>query len=218
MRSSSRMCSQPESCDFTYDPEQIHSLGYVAATSSSGVYLRMEPGFIYALKILGNQYWWNEYTGGADLYGVQISDDDGQTWTTLEDYDGNLCYSYDGDDLTVYMNSTSGKLYKLRVDSSSFGDNVGGMGYEIYRASEGDNLDPWVACYDGLIFYPVNSFEWIPVKEEGGTRITPLKGGYQYKLEILNGPWTDGEGGSSYSAAISNDNGQTWQESATTIP
>lgn len=216
-----------DACDFSWSDDPLFGDSqWVDATFETGNPLYIYDGpstSYYAIMIKGNDYHWLEQTGGANQYGMQISIDDGNTWRDFPSgFPGSLCTITTGYQTVTFVKVSQGQLWRLRVDSSTFGDNQLGMGYAIYAATPGNTLDPWSACFDDATLFEINSGTFIPVKEEAGIYVngtTILNGGNQiqllqptetYKLEIDQGPWTDGEGNSSYSAAVSSDNGVTW--------
>lgn len=226
-------------CDYVYDPDIVVLTSYVSATSSAGGYVSpLNANSFYAVKILGNSYDWFEQSGGEARDDMQISDDDGQTWHELPDgYAGNLCYIYNGDDLIFFIKTGNNNLYKLRVNSSSFSDNVGSMGWEVYAASPGDTVDPWTNCMDQWQLTVIEPHGTIPVRDEQGTIIKSeynypenngllpdLSGGdpnyngtsngnYVIEIEYGSGPWRDGETSTDhYDAQLSADGGVTWYD------
>lgn len=218
--------SPGQACDFAWSDNPIRG-GYIPATSE-GEPLYLYPqgtatSSYYAIEILGNDYYWQEQTGGDPLYGMQISIDGGTTWSKFpEDYVGSLCTIQTGRNTVTFVKVVRGQDWKIRVDSSTFSDNLLGMGINIYAAEPGNTLDPWTSCFDDSSMFKINSLTYIPVKDEagiyingtniltGGNEIQLLQPTETYKLQIEEGPWTNGEGASSYIAAISADNGQTW--------
>lgn len=218
--------SPGQACDFAWSDDK-HSGGWVDATSDGeNMYLYpqgMETQSYYALVILGNDYYWQEETGGDPMYGMQVSNDGGDTWNAFpDDYAGSLCTITSGHQTVTFIKVVKGQDWMIRVDSASFANNLLGMGYEIYAATPGNTLDPWTSCFEDASLFPINSLTYIPVKEEpgiyingtnilaGGNEIQLLQPTETYKLEINEGPWSNGEGTNSYSAAVSSDNGATW--------
>lgn len=207
---------QGESCDFTYNPATPYYQATIYADTEGGSYAGSDPAMIpgesYAI-VIEDTYAWQESSGGADLYDVEISDDKGVSWTNLLDYYGVYCYTQDGNILTVYLNAQQGAVYKLRVDSTSFSDNTGQVYFSIYATDEGNIVDPWTTCFDGVVMRVIDPFKWIPVKDEGGVGIgawNVLVVGETYAIEILNGPWKTGSGIPSYLADLSDDGQETW--------
>lgn len=216
-----------DACDFSWSDDPLFGDDqWVDATLEDGNPLYIYDGpstSYYAIMIKGNDYHWLEQAGGANQYGMQISIDDGVNWHDFPSgYPGALCTITTGNQTVTFVRVSTGQLWRLRVDSSTFENNQLGMGYAIYAATPGNTLDPWTSCFDDATLFEINSGTFIPVKEEAGVYVngtTILNGGNQiqllqptetYKLEIDQGPWTNGEGASSYSAAVSSDNGVTW--------
>lgn len=217
-----------DDCDYIYDPDHPVSGDWVSAKSENGEWMQIYAGHTYALVLNGSEYYWQEEPEGPPLRDMQISNDDGRTWYDLPDgFGGTLCYMENGYDTTIFLRAGQGQNWKIRVDSESFSNNVGGMGYQLFEANPGDELDPWTSCFDGNVVYMLNSLTFIPVKDEegiyingtniltGGNEIQLLQPTETYKLQIEEGPWTDGEGGNNhFDAAISADNGVTWYDLA----
>ncbi len=217
--------SPGDACDFSWSDDFIRG-AWIDATLEDGAPLYLYPTestSYYAIKIKGNDYHWLEQTGGDPQYGMQASTNDGANWYDFpSDYSGSLCTITTGNETTTFVKVVDGQQWRMRVDSSSFTDNDLGMQIEIYAANPGNTLDPWTECFAGASLFTLNTLQYIPVKEEGGIYINGtnvLQGGNEiqllqptetYKLEIQEGPWTNGEGQSSYDAAISSDNGVTW--------
>jgi hypothetical protein len=209
-------------CDYAFDSEHPAGGAYIDATHEDGDNMpTLEANTIYAVEIQGSSYFWQESIGGEHLYGMQLSDDNGATWNDLPNgYGGVLCtFQPTGVDTIFFLYTGSHYLYKMRVDSTSFGDNVGGMGIQVYVATPGDTVNPWTSCMDGLAKSIVDSHEWIDVKKVEGQRIlinTSYSSddkvlGFVVEIEIPTGPWRDGETDTEhYNADISSDNGTTW--------
>jgi hypothetical protein len=227
-------------CDYTSDPTPFISNLYVASTAEDGAWLQtLDANEIYLLRILAGSHAWQESSGGPDLTGMQITADGGSTWFSLPDnWYGTLCwFEYPNGDIGVFFRTGSNTIgYKVRVDSSSFGDNTGQMYIDLYGAHIGDSINPWTTCLDGLYPSVIDEFEWIPVREAGGVNLastsvqvndfwlqlgvllggvtvpqTGLLPGQMYMVEIKEGPWTDGETPTDhFDAALSSDNGATW--------
>jgi regulation of enolase protein 1 (concanavalin A-like superfamily) len=206
---------EDEECtDYSYDPNSMpDNWGTVQGNDANGKYAgpTANVASTEAIGIVVNEGTWYEYSGGPDLYGMQISDDEGVTWQPFATYEGRLCYIDEGNN--VYVLWVPYGAYLLRVDSSTFPDNTGFRGWDIYTQSASAD------CFYGLDPYVIDPFEWIVVNRQAGQGITGqtiggeeggLVVGYNYILEIEEGPWSNGDGQDSYDAALSNDNGATW--------
>jgi hypothetical protein len=216
-------------CDYTYDAETpVNEAPYtVNATAAGGAPLIFEADTYYAVEILGEDYQWNEEEGEEDLTDMQISLNNGQSWGDLPDT-GALCSLTDGDNLIFFIHTgLDAPYFRLRVDSSSFGDNVGLMGWNVYVAEAGTSVNPWDDCvtagYSTVAFGPI---EWIPVGDEAGRMITSTTASYaeisglvpgnRYIVETSRGPWYDSAEQTieheHFTAEVSSDGGTTWQE------
>ena len=215
----------PGDCDYIYDAD--HPVNGPAAITfagidSDGVYIGniLTAGTIYAFVIEGNDYSWAEHSGGDPLYAVQISDDNGLTWSDVPTgYGPVLCYIENGHQTTIFVQAGAQYLYRFRVDSNTFADNTGSMGVNIYPVSPGDTINPWDSCTDGLALHVMDPHEWINEKDENGNNIiindaysTDQKVlGFVVQIEYGTGPWNDGETEiQHYDAQLSADNGTTW--------
>jgi hypothetical protein len=202
-------------CGYTYGDTPL-SVTYVPANASTGVNLNGDliDGMIYAVVTSGSL--WQENPGGQDQYGMQFSGDKGATFYNWPDYPGRLCYQDEGNNsetlFVQYVMNTG--PWKARVASTSFQDNTGGRDVKIYTVGE-----LGADCFAALDLYVVDPFEWIPEKREDGIVVTGQEGipdatlvvGAVYAVEIVDGPWNDGDGNSKrYDAALSSDNGATW--------
>jgi hypothetical protein len=212
-----------DECDYIYDPDHPVSGDWVSAKAEAGEWMQIYSGNIYAIVINGSDYYWQESAGGPQLRDMQISNNDGQTWSDLPaGFGGTLCYMTNGNDTTIFVRGGQNQTWKIRVKSTTFTDNVGGMEYALYASNPGDTIDPWTNCFDGNVATTLNTLTYIPVKDEvgvyingtnilaGGSQIQLLQPTETYKVQIEQGPWTDGVGGKSYDADISADNGETW--------
>jgi hypothetical protein len=222
-------------CDYTYSVEDlVNEAPYtVNATAVNGAPLVFEPNTYYAVEILGNDYQWYEEDMGDPHTDMEISLNNGQIWGDLPGA-GALCSVTDGDNLIFFIHTgAEAPYFKLRVNSESFGDNVGMMGWNVYTAEAGTSVNPWDDCvatgYSIVAFGPI---EWIPVLDEQGRMITSTSAAYaeigglvpgnRYIVETSRGPWYDSAEQTieheHFTAQVSSDDGLTWQEMDGTNP
>ena len=215
-------------CDYSYAEEDlVNEAPYtVNATAAGGAPLIFEPDTYYAVEILGNDYDWAEEEGEEELTSMQISLNNGQSWGDLPGT-GALCSVTDGDNLIFFIHTgTDTPYFRMRVDSASFSDNVGMMGWNVYVAAAGTSVNPWDDCvtagYSVVAFGPI---EWIPVGDEAGRMITSTTASYaeidglvpgnRYIVETSRGPWYINDEqtteNSRFDAQVSSDGGTTWQ-------
>lgn len=229
-------------CDYSYDPANKVTLlpTVVSAQAVNGAPierndlvgggLALLPNTYYAIEILGSEYSWAEQAGGAPLTTMELSLNNGQTWGNLPG-GGELCAVTQGDNLIFYLHTGAGAPeFKLRVDSTTFDNNSGEMGWNVYTAEAGTSINPYDGCvtegYDPTAIGPI---EWIPVKDAMGRGITSTSASYaeigglvpgnKYIVETSRGPWTDGETtfdnstnlAPQFGAQVSSDDGVTWQ-------
>lgn len=214
------------SCDYTYDLENPVDLGEVQGNDGVGVTLDgLNPGQIYAIKIVGEGYGWQESLLGETLYDMQISHNDGLQWYSLPyDYPSSLCHEAVGDDLFVYVQPGENYVYKLRVDSETFNNNTGEMGYVVYPAEPGQSIVN--TCLDGWSLQIINEFDWLDVRDEGGEVLSADTARYEEFIALVpgrsylvetpagQGPWGSFDALSTqrWDTALSPDNGGTWEE------
>ena len=121
----------------------------------------------------------------------------------------------------------------MRVNSETFENNVGIELYTAHEATISD--DPWFDCFGEYSKYApaINSFEWIPVKDDEGIALMPdnayseendpdgngiivwgepaLAADHTYAITTLEGPWNDGDTAfNHYDAQLSSDGGGSW--------
>ena len=216
-------------CDYTYDPEDIvnSTVQTVRGDAANGAYMNLLPDTYYAIELLGEDYQWFEQAAddpGTPRIDMELSLNSGQTWGDLPGF-GALCSLEDGDNTIFFLHTgLSAPLFKLRVNSTSFENNTGMMGYNIYVATAGSSINPFDTCvtagYSTSVFGPI---EWIPVKDPTGRGITSTSASYaeiaglvpgqKYIVETNRGGWTDGETETErFGAQVSSDDGATWQE------
>jgi hypothetical protein len=208
-------------CDYIYDLDHPVYHTIVQGNDEDGDNITpyiLDTDFFAVVVNTGT--YWQEYSGGDDLTDAQLqySTDNGATWSDIPP----LC-SYEGGPGVVMFYKESGYRFRVRVDSSSFANNTGALDINVYAATTGDTIDPWITCLDGNTLNVINSFEWIPVKKEEGAyvngttmigqeQVPLLIAGETYAIELLEGPWYDATigGDPHYDAALSSDDGATW--------
>lgn len=177
----------------------------------------------YVVKILTGSHKWKDSAEGADEIAMQMSLNNGQTWSDLSTTAGILCVltAENGDQVIFFRTGDTQPLYKLRVDSAddSWQNNSGEVWFDVYAVDAGNiqgNCTSGPYNPNDIVF---NGKEPIPVKDEPGTylrsiKIQTLETGKKYTLLTSMGPWVDGpETGvqaEKYDAEISADNGETW--------
>ena len=223
-------------CDYIYDPNQALPFGgdfWVQSTAESGQFgpATLDTNTLYAMEIENSAYsFWKESSSGDALYDMQISDDGGTNWHDLPNgYGGVLCYMQTPSLTILFFQTGDHYLYRLRVASTSFSDNVGSMHIKLYKASPGDTINPWTTgCLNafgnsGTIYKYALDTSGIhlhidPQQSEGKLVISdqhwlddPSILGFA--VEVTNGPWhtNDTTPDDRYDAALSKDNGANWQ-------
>jgi hypothetical protein len=178
-----------DSCDYSHDEDPI-ATGRILGNQQDGAVINgLSAGGFYAIELLGDEHAWQESTGGADQYAMQISHktalfggslDPEQEWFDLpNDFPGVLCSVADGQNLLFYLkvdqpNSEIPPVqYRLRADSETFLNNTGYMDYRVYASTPGDSIDNWVSCIssDEYNVIVVTQQGLIPVIDEEGISI-----------------------------------------------
>lgn len=224
----SSLASEPANgqCDYSYDVGSPFTLGEVQGNDENGVSIAgLTAGQMYVVKIVGQGYGWKESVLDPTRYDAEFSDDNGSTWSDVpNDYTGALCSSSDGTDTFVFINAAQNRTYALRVNSTTFSNNTGSLGYAVYPAQAGQSVVN--TCFDGWSLQEINPFEWLDVKAEAGEIMTADTARYQEFVALVpgrvyavetpagQGPWGsfDALGTERYDVALSKDNGATWEE------
>jgi hypothetical protein len=216
-------------CDYTYESEGLvtPSPQTVNAVEVNGASLLLSPSTFYAVEILGESYQWFEEDGGSAHIDMEVSLNNGQSWGDIPG-SNVLCVQNSGDNVIFFIHTGVDPQVKLRVNSTSFENNVGLMGWNIYTADAGSSITGCTTT--GYSISEIgNVVEWIPVQDEEGRMITStsavyaeisgLVSGNTYIIETSRGGWTDGESETQrYSAQVSSDGGATWHSMDGTNP
>jgi hypothetical protein len=207
-------------CDYSYAPEDkiTPSPQVVQATAVNGATLALAPDTFYAVEILGYLYSWAESSGGTAQTDMEISLNNGQTWADIPG--GNvLCSQTSGDNLIFFLHTGTSPQVRLRVNSTTFDNNTGQMGWNIYLADAGSSITGCTT--EGYSISTFGPIEWIPVQDDTGRAITSTSASYAeigglvsgktYIIETNRGGWTDGETTTEhFDAEVSSDGGVTW--------
>ncbi len=245
--------SEPGSCsNYQYDPDYATGTGRVDSWLENGSTINgLETGQYYAIHIesantasdapyFEHSGWWESASSEEERDDLQLTVD-GTTWATLPNHPAVLCYYYtpETDELVYFVRVLHNQQWKMRANSSTFGNNVGSVLYETLPATAGD---PWNTCAaDYTATVPaINEHEWIPPQDEEGIMIMPtltyvpsqedgpewynlflggtnswglpgLAPDHTYMVSTQNGPWYDGENPTNrYTAQLSSDGGENW--------
>lgn len=130
----------PGTCEVNYETTGFFvANGDISANLEPGIGISLVSGRDYRIEISGGP-WFDDGTGHYD---VQISEDGGVTWATLESASFAGCYVLlsDGIHQRIYFRAEANKEYRLRVNdhNDDFLDNAGSIGYQLYYA---DKYDP----------------------------------------------------------------------------
>lgn len=206
-----------DACDGTYTKDSIIRGFNIAADNSLGYYLPlMNTNNLYAIETSDGP-WMND--GITPSYQVEISDDDGTTWTLLHEYPPRLCASSsDGNHVTIYIQPLEGRRYKVRVsdpDGNYIDGNSGTMKVTTYLAHAATSVLQWATCANNYYVSDLNipsPANQVPATSSGGVQINSIETGKTYALEITDDHfWTEGTNyNPRYDAEVSKDNGATW--------
>jgi hypothetical protein len=193
-----------------------------------GTYDPLLPDTFYAVEILSD-FVWREDVGSEWRYDAELSLNNGSTWGDIPGA-GELCTVQNGDNTVFFIHTpaTGTPQFKMRANSTSFGDNSGFLGYNIYAAEPGSSITQTGCVTQGTNVTVLGPYSWIPVADPNGVavastnasyaEISGLVAGNQYIIETSRGPWYDGESTYEdgrdkefYSAEVSSDGGATWQ-------
>lgn len=231
-------------CDYSFNPSTPlnQTVQTVLADAVNGAYIStgaaigepvgaptlLQANTTYAVELLGEDFKWYEYNGGDPRTDMQLSRNNGTSWSPIPG-GGELCAVEDGDNLIFFIRTGVDPKFKLRVNSDTFDNNAGFMGYNIYLAEAGTSVNPYDGCVtEGYSITSLGPFEWIPVYDPMGRGISSTSASYaeigglvpgqRYVVETSRGPWFDGETtfdnssnlAPKYGAQVSADGGQTW--------
>ena len=189
----------------------------IAATDADGMQLPILTSHVlYALEVTDGPW----YDGGSSAsYSIELSDDDGLTWSDLGSYPNLLCSATaDGDHVVIYIYGASGKVWRARVNDqdSNFGSNTGSIGLDVFVGTTSINEYPECASGYNLTKVPLTDEQRrIPGNMEAGTAVPAsslLGASMTYSIEITDeNKWYEaGAGNGSYLVDISDDGGSTW--------
>ncbi len=150
-------------CDEGYTMTYIGEYTISSILENGNVIAEIISGGIYSI-VVTNEYAWFDDGIGDGSYLLDISDDNGSTWTALNDYADLCSIQTDNNGLfTIYFNSVDGP-YKLRVaDDANWLANLGKVIVRLYSAQSttGDTLPPqWVVACDEIQDRPDSVIEW----------------------------------------------------------
>lgn len=222
---------------YTTDPTSIYE-GYVDASVEIGTYVPgTDPNTVYKIVIETSTGGWREAAGEALKDDMQISFHEVplDTWAdlSLENASPVVCIqATEEGDLAFIVQTSDIPTIKLRVDSTTFNNNVGGEYFKVYRdVTAPTPCQETIQTLGGL--QVLNPHEWIPVKESNGDLVTseynyPEAGGllpdsgtgtvgsangdYVIEIEYGSGPWftNSSDTTGSHQAQLSKDGGSTW--------
>jgi len=212
--------------EVSVDPDgngQCSSYGYdmntttaeisIPANAANGVAAnptQLVPDNYYLLHVDGGP--WYETENGTPLYPIEISTNNGATWTPALTHAQVLCAEEGNNDYKIFIKPLAGEVWRFRVMSTGFGDNVGGQHISVYPANpDGEIIG---TCLAGADLFEMATYV-VDAKREDGI-VVPLVVGEVYAVEIYSGYWRDDAilgplSPQSYALDMSVDNGTTWE-------
>jgi len=174
--------TDPNACDAYTLPDTPGGQATVQANVSTGALFPFVPsaGTVMAIQTSGGP--WTD-NGGPSKYDIQISDDNGSTWTPLWKYAGARCANVtETNYMTVYMEALSYRTYKFRVNdgNNNFSDNTGDISISVYAmtgAGDGDGIlppPPWTTCADNYLMAPITGTGLTPAVQKSVTTVFSL--------------------------------------------
>ena len=190
-------------------------------SSSGSVVPTLTHNALYAFEVVNGP--WKD--NGVNNYTVEISPDNGNTWTDIDDYANLLCASSaDGNHTMIYLYASAGQIWRARANDgdSNFANNSQSIGMKVYAGLTSINLFP--KCEDDYNLSKntlSDEQRKIPGNDAAGKELSgsllgakgPLIPGSTYAIEITDeGKWYEaGTGPGSYLVDISDDGGATWK-------
>ena len=223
----------------TVNGNQSGGVPFAQMVGGSIASIGLEPGGIYVVDTVEGP-WWQVATNPFNRYDLAVTED-ASTWVPLEEWTRPTCnVATDalGHRRVIFQMPSAGEItYSMRVNATgAFFLNQGAMSWDLYGARSAS--EPVNTCFDGWSFQPLNEFEWLDVRAEGGEILTPdsaryeeyngniingagdsvyidggLVGGVTYAVETPagQGPWySSPERVTHWDIALSSDNGATW--------
>ena len=202
----------PSACWASYNIQLVEH-GVLYANLENGQELTSIVGdgeTVYALETTDPP--WTE-GDGTSYYQIDISDDGGETWYPLEMAPFAECIaSLDGHNYRIYWTPPRGKTYLIRVadKDGNFGNNSGGIGYNVFSADTTTPPGQTGAACDQLFTNPqLVATGSIPANAENGKTLN-LVPGYYYRIDTSGPAWLNG-GVESWDVALSKDDGANWE-------
>jgi hypothetical protein len=198
---------------YGYDLNTTTASISINANSSNGTPAdptQLLPDVYYMLLVDGGP--WFEGLASPELYSIEISTNDGETWSPALIHPQVLCAEENGNEYRIFIKPGAGEVWRFRVMSNSFGDNLGGQHISIHPANPDGEIVG--TCLEGASLYEMASYI-VDAKREDGI-IVPLVIGEVYAIEISSGYWRDNAilgplSPQYYALDMSVDNGTTWE-------
>lgn len=210
-----------ECTNFGYDLSGPLAEVVIPATASNGVALvnsQFIPDNYYLLAIDGGP--WYEGESSPPLYAVEVSTNNGGTWSPALTHPSVLCAEErQGDEVYLFVRPQVGEVWKFRVMSVSYADNIGNQHITVYPANPDGELTG--SCLEGAELYEIGQLIIDPKREDGvimnSINNYPLVAGEVYAFQIYEGSWMDNAllgplSARYYNLDFSTDNGDTWQQ------
>jgi hypothetical protein len=215
----------PADCESSYTTNKMFIDDTVDANASNGFQLNnpfgnplenpLDPDWVvgnyYMLQTKGGP--WTNGLYGVTSYEIQLSADDGATWSTPETWTHALCVAKTDllGHIKVYFRYEGTERFRVRVNDTDFSGNMSNQPFEVWRAT---NITPPTtgSCSDH--FQPMAENVSVDIPPAVDIGIAPafvVSDGSYYMVET-RGAFTDAgmETGIFSGAEISDDNGQSW--------
>lgn len=187
----------------------------IPATAANGVLAnptQLLPDNYYLLDVDGGP--WYEGISSPEEYGIEISSDNGVTWYAPQLHPSVLCAEDPANTgYKIFIKPQAGELWKFRVASTSFTDNIGNQHITVRPANpDGEIVGTCLADAElaEIATYIVDA------KREDGI-VIPLVIGEVYAIKIHEGYWRDNAilgplSAQYYNLDMSVDNATTWEQ------
>lgn len=187
----------------------------IPATAGNGVLAnpaQMLPDNYYLLDVDGGP--WYEGIASIEEYGIEISSDNGTTWYAPQLHPSVLCAEDPANTgYKIFIKPQAGELWKFRVASTSFADNIGSQHITVRPANPDGEIVG--TCLAGAELFEIATYI-VDAKRDDGI-VIPLVVGEVYAIKIHEGYWRDNAilgplSAQYYNLDMSVDNGTTWEQ------
>lgn len=211
-------------CESNYDSRDQVAWGDIDPTLEDGQPLSPSYQLLvdryYMIETRGGP-WYDWFDGGEPSFDLDISSDNGTTWSELTEFARVECLWEGTRYVRIYFKVLAGDIFKIRVhdDPGEFDDNTGTMHYNLYLVNTyvAPTCDDYqMGKFEGSWDIQADDEDGEPVPLNGAPRnpqgiLSALVPGDWYAIETIGGPWYDGnEPEPLYSMDISDNGGYSW--------